>query len=101
MKKRLFYISPIFALLIGGAQAADGEQLYMTKTCIGCHGPNGQSLVPTFPSVAGQNADYLFNQMRDIKSGSRSNGQAVVMKGVMAGVNEEEMRVLANWLSAQ
>jgi len=43
----------------------------------------------------------MFNQMKDIKSGARSNGQTAAMKGVMGLVNDEEMRVLADWLAAQ
>jgi len=80
--------------------ANDGAQLYATKACIGCHGPEGNALIPTYPSIAGQNEAYLYNQMRDIKDGNRSNGQSIAMKGIMAGVSEEEMRTLAAWLAA-
>ena len=55
----------------------------------------------TAPKLAGQNADYAFNQMKDIKSGARSNGQTAAMKGVMGLVSEEEMRAIADWLAAQ
>jgi cytochrome c len=55
--------------------------------------------MPTYPKLAGQNADYLFNQMKDIKSGARSNGMTAAMKGVMPVVSEEEMRAIANWLA--
>jgi len=86
----------------GAVAAPDGGQLFLTKACLSCHGPDGRTpLLPIYPKVAGQNADYLYNQMRDFKNGSRSNGQAAVMLGLMAGVNEEEMRALADWLAAQ
>jgi cytochrome c len=51
--------------------------------------------------LAGQNAEYAFNQMKDIKSGARTNGQTAAMKGVMATVSEEEMRIIADWLATQ
>ena len=57
--------------------------------------------MPIYPKLAGQNADYAFNQMKDIKSGARSNGQTAAMKGVMGLVSEEEMRAIADWLAAQ
>jgi cytochrome c len=41
----------------------------------------------------------MYNQMVDIKSGARSNGQTAAMKGVMGLVNEAEMRTLADWLA--
>ncbi|MES9826439.1 MAG: cytochrome c [Candidatus Thiodiazotropha endolucinida] len=84
------------------AQAADGAELYKTKTCWSCHGKDANTpIMPIYPKLAGQNADYAFNQMMDIKSGARSNGQTAAMKGVMGLVSEEEMRAIADWLSTQ
>ncbi len=82
------------------AQAADGAELFKTKTCWSCHGKDAKTpIMPIYPKLAGQNADYAFNQMKDIKSGARSNGQTAAMKGVMGLVTEEEMRAIADWLS--
>ncbi|MCU7923370.1 MAG: cytochrome c [Candidatus Thiodiazotropha sp. (ex Dulcina madagascariensis)] len=82
------------------AQAADGAELFKVKTCWACHGKDAKTpIMPIYPKLAGQNADYAFNQMKDIKSGARSNGQAAAMKGVMGLVSEEEMRAIADWLS--
>ena len=57
--------------------------------------------MPTYPKLAGQNADYAYNQMMDIKSGARNNGQTAAMKGIMAMVSEEEAKAIADWLSTQ
>ncbi|MEW8508436.1 MAG: cytochrome c [Candidatus Thiodiazotropha sp.] len=82
------------------AYALDGAELYMTKTCWSCHGKDANTpIMPVYPKLAGQNADYAYNQMKDIKSGTRSNGQAAAMKGVMGLVTDEEMRAIADWLS--
>ncbi|MBL7000989.1 MAG: c-type cytochrome [Gammaproteobacteria bacterium] len=81
---------------------ADGAALYQAKTCWGCHGKDAKSpLLPIYPRLAGQSADYAFNQMKDIKSGTRANGQAAAMRGVMSLVDEAEMREIANWLATQ
>ncbi|HIP52727.1 MAG TPA: cytochrome c, partial [Chromatiales bacterium] len=37
--------------------------------------------------------------MKDIKSGARNNGQTAAMKGVMGLVSDEEMKIIAEWLS--
>ena len=80
----------------------DGEQLFKSKGCVGCHGMDGRTPVtPMYPKVAGQNAGYLINQLRDIKSSSRKNGQSIVMMGIMAGVSDDEIQLLASWLSSQ
>jgi cytochrome c len=80
--------------------APDGAALYQEKTCWSCHGKDGKkTLTPAFPKVAGQNAAYAEQQMKDIKSGARANGQAAAMKGVMELVNDEEIKALADYLS--
>jgi len=79
-----------------------GAALYKAKTCWSCHGKDAKSpLLPIYPKLAGQNEGYAFNQMKDIKSGKRANGQSVAMKGVMGLVNEDEMKAIAKWLATQ
>jgi cytochrome c len=78
----------------------DGAKLYVKKTCVACHGKDAKSpILPTYPKLAGQNAAYAFNQMKDIKSGARNNGQTAAMEGVMHLVNEDEMQAIAQWIS--
>jgi cytochrome c553 len=56
---------------------ADGAKLYQEKTCVACHGKDAKKpLTPAYPKLAGQNAAYAEQQMKDIKSGARANGQA-------------------------
>ena len=108
-KLRLLAMSACTALALGAPVTAsaedaplDGAQLYTAKVCLSCHGVDGRTpTLPIYPKVAGQNAGYIFNQMRDIKSGARNNGQSIVMMGIMATVTEPEMRVIAEWLSTQ
>lgn len=80
--------------------ALDGAKLYTERTCNACHGPKGDKpLLPNYPKIAGQNAAYAEQQMKDIKSGARNNSQTAAMKGVMHLVNDEEIKVLADFLS--
>ena len=94
-------VTGIFALLVSGTvSAADGATLYKTKTCFACHGKDANTpIMPAYPKLAGQNADYAYNQMKDIKTGARNNGQTAAMKGVMHLVSEQEMRAIADWLA--
>jgi cytochrome c len=82
------------------ALALDGAELYVTKTCVACHGKDANTpILPVYPKLAGQSPDYAYNQMVDIKSGVRNNGMTAAMRGVMHLVNEEEMRAIADWLA--
>ncbi len=82
------------------AFALDGATLYKEKTCLTCHGKDAKTpIMPNYPKLAGQNAAYAEQQMKDIKSGARSNGQTAAMKGVMHLVNDAEIKALSEYLS--
>lgn len=99
MKKPIVLLA-LLALAAAPALAADGAKLYTEKTCNACHGPAGnKALLPDYPKIAGQNAKYIERQMLDIKSGARSNGNSAAMKGVMHLVSDDEIKVLADYLS--
>ena len=83
-----------------GAETPDGEALFNQRTCFTCHGKDGKSpILPSYPLIAGQNAPYILQQLKDIKSGARANGSSAAMAGVMHLVNEEEMKKLAEYIS--
>lgn len=82
------------------ALAADGKQLFADKGCTACHGEDAATpLQEGYPRLSGQNADYVFNQLKDIKSGARANGQtADTMKPIVDDLTEGDMRALADFL---
>jgi len=93
-------LAATLALGAGSALALDGQQLYQTKTCFSCHGKDAKTpIMPTYPKLAGQNAAYAAQQMKDIKSGARANGMTAAMKGVMHLVSDEEIDAIAEWLA--
>ena len=86
---------------VGSVGAADGATLYVQKTCASCHGADANTpILPVYPKLAGQNPEYLFQQLKDIKSGVRKNAMTAARYGIMQNVDEEEMRVLADWLGS-
>lgn len=103
MLKRSVLAASVTALalgLSGQAVALDGAELFQKKTCISCHGKDAKTpILPIYPKLAGQNAEYAYNQMKDIQSGARNNGQTLAMKGVMHLVNDEEMKTIAAWIA--
>ena len=84
---------------VSPARALDGATLFKTKTCVACHGKDAKTpILPIYPKLAGQNPDYAYAQMLDIKNGVRTNGQTAAMRGVMHLVSDEELRAIADWL---
>jgi cytochrome c len=69
---------------------------------VSCHGEGGRkALLPNYPTLNGQNSAYLLQQMKDMKSGARANGQTAVMKPFVLILNEEEMKQISDYLSKQ
>jgi len=42
-------------------------------TCTACHGPEGISVNPMWPNIAGQSASYIVSQLQAFKSGARKD----------------------------
>ena len=86
----------------GTAAAADGAALYTSKLCNTCHGADAKTpIMPTYPKLAGQNAPYAAQQIKDIRDGKRTNGMAAAMKAMVATLTDDEVEAIAEWLSQQ
>jgi cytochrome c len=84
------------------AVAQDGKALYTAKGCAACHGPTGaQTLMPVYPKIAGQNADYVVAQLKAFKAQERKSGQSALMWGMAAPLSDAEITAIAKWLQTQ
>lgn len=92
--------------------AAAAKRLYTTKTCIACHGRDGRKAIQDYPDLAGQRADYLTAQIKDILEGKRTgspdgtgNPRAKGMRGALIDPNgnrritDEEIAQISPWLA--
>jgi len=57
------------SLVAGSADAGKAKAI----TCTACHGPEGNSVNPLWPNIAGQGGPYLLAQLQAFKSGTRSD----------------------------
>ncbi|MCP5161331.1 MAG: cytochrome c4 [Hahellaceae bacterium] len=76
--------------------AAAGQQNAMV--CGGCHGTDGNSMVPNFPKLAGQGEKYLLKQMKDIKGGARAVPE---MTGILTAFSDQDLENIAAYFSSQ
>jgi len=83
-------------LVQAAGNAKSGEQ--KSGVCMGCHGPNGNSLNPVWPKLAGQSESYLAKQLADFKSGARKDP---LMSGQAAALSTQDMADLAAYYSKQ
>ncbi|MCS6787190.1 MAG: cytochrome c4 [Thiobacillaceae bacterium] len=73
-------------------------QKIVTEVCSACHGNDGNSTTPAYPSLAGQSPEYLYKQLQDFKSGARRNA---IMAPNVVGLTDADMANLAAYFAAQ
>ncbi len=102
MAKRSLTMTVVFWLLVavGGVHAAGDAEAGKAKSavCMACHGADGNSINPEWPSLAGQVPEYLVKQLQDFKSGARENA---LMVGMVAPLSEQDMEDLAAYYASQ
>jgi cytochrome c553 len=83
------------------APPASGEDLAAGKAraavCAACHGANGVSTNPVWPSLAGQQKDYIVAALKAYKDGARKNE---MMSGIAKGLSDADMEALAAYYSS-
>ena len=75
--------------------------------CTGCHSPAGQGNSPAgYPALGGQHAAYIAKQLQDFRAaahdpeaGRSNDGDAKVMRGVAAQMNDVEIEAVSNFIS--
>jgi cytochrome c553 len=80
------------------AEGSVEEGQAKSATCVACHGVNGNSANPEWPSLAGQHADYIFKQLQAFKAGERQN---VLMSPIAITLSEDDMADLAAYYAKQ
>jgi cytochrome c553 len=86
------------AALAAGAQDIEAGRAKAQEVCAACHGADGNSVAPNFPSLAGQTWRYLYIQLKDFKEGRRSNP---VMSPMAMPLSRDDMINIANFYAAQ
>jgi cytochrome c553 len=81
----------------GLAAAAAWAQPADVSLCTACHGPDGNSVIPTTPSIAGQPRTFLENQLVLIREGLR---EVPAMVPVMKGLTDDQIVALAKHYAA-
>lgn len=79
---------------VGNADAGKAK----SAVCAGCHGEKGNSTNPTWPKLAGQQAEYLVEQLHAFKSDVRVEPS---MTGMAKPLSEQEMLDLAAYFASQ
>ena len=100
-------VSLLLTVGISGIAHAAGEPVKLgdatagqakAAVCGACHGPDGTSMAPNFPKLAGQGERYLTKQLHDIKSGKRT---VLEMTGLLTNLSDQDLADIAAYFSSQ
>ncbi len=101
MKKLLLASLASFFLLMSGAAMAGDVAAGKTKSasCGGCHGFDGNSSIPAYPKLAGQNQAYIVKQVKDFKA--NSDRKNAIMMGMVAALSDADAADIGAYYQAQ
>ena len=78
----------------GGSKDVGYEK---AETCVACHGQNGISVNPMWPTLAGQHEDYLLQALESYRDGTRTEP---VMSQLAMALSEEDVALLARYFAS-
>ncbi len=93
----LTLLSQSFATITADVQA--GGKL--AATCAACHGPNGNSAVPIYPKLAGQNQQYFIAQMKSFQQGPSGLQNNPMMESIAKNLSPKQIHNLAAYFAQQ
>lgn len=102
----------VCAMLAAGAAQADPADLRRAgridgdaaagaakvAVCVACHGPEGNAIVPAFPALAGQSAEYLYRTLAGFK---RRADPASPMTAQVATLDDTDLRNVAAYFASR
>lgn len=72
------------------------------NVCVSCHGVDGKGLAPNNPAapvIGGQHKDYLVKQLKDFRSGARTNETSGTMTKITSFMSDTEIEDVASYVS--
>jgi len=90
----------MLAALLGAtpalAQNLPPNLAQQVEVCAGCHGQDGKPADKTIPIIWGQQAGYIYIQLRDFKRGDRKSD---IMQPIASAFEKNDMLAIAEYLA--
>jgi cytochrome c553 len=95
----VMFATVLFALACARTVFADAESgRQKAQVCVACHGPGGNSVNPSVPTLAAQPQQFIVTQLFMFREGKRRDAQ---MSPVAAKLSNTDLNDLAAYFSAQ
>ena len=90
----LLLFAPVSLLIAGDVEAGKSKSI----VCSACHGQDGNSINPLWPSLAGQHKQYTIHTLKAYKNGTRVDP---VMQAQVMALTERDFEDIAAYYHAQ
>ena len=84
------------AILTGVTPSSADSIEEKAQVCAGCHGADGKPIDKTIPVIWGQQAGYIYIQLRDFKRGDRKSD---IMQPIASAFERDDMLAIAEYFS--
>jgi cytochrome c553 len=99
---KLFAATTILGFAISNCARAEGNvqagQTKASTVCLACHGLDGNSVNPEWPSIAGQHEQYIVKQVKAFRAGERTN---TLMSPIAMTLTDQEIEDVAAYYASQ
>lgn len=88
--------------VLGFSQAVHADEAALARLkamqlCANCHGPQGLAALPRTPHLAGQDQDYLVEQLKQYRNGRRHHE---VMSVIAKTLSDQDIILTSSWYSS-
>ena len=101
--KKLIVSSIVLLMSLAGVAHAAGDaeagKEMATTVCAGCHGADGNSMVPLFPSLAGQGEKYIAKQIADFKANTARKDETMFGMAMAVATDQDAANIGAFYAS--
>ena len=102
MKKVMLSAVMTLTMLSGQVLASGDVAAGQAKSavCAACHGADGIAMIPGYPNLKGQNAQYISSAIKAYKNKERTGGLAAVMQAQASMLSDDDIANLAAYYSS-
>src|SRR5438309_6651430 len=93
---KLMICGAVLLLMAAEVRAETIEE--KVQVCAGCHGANGKPVDKTIPTIWGQQAGYIYIELRDFKRGDRKSD---IMQPIASSLERQDMLDIAEYFAKQ
>lgn len=89
--------------MVQASNLAKGKELVEKNNCAACHGANlNEPVVPTYPKIAGQYADYLYYSLRSyqVANNPQFGRKNAIMVSQVAQYSDADLRNMAAYIAS-